>query len=133
MSHVPPRQPLISQGFTPGIAIALQRPIGNGTALTLEDPDVCAHDRDEIQRDILAHLVAHPNSEDTLEGIAEWWLLERTIERRLREVEGALDHLVAEGLLERRSSPGIQPRYRLRDERRQDAERLAAGQGEADP
>ncbi len=93
----------------------------------MSDPD-----RDEIQREILAHFAAHPDSEDTLEGIAEWWLLERTIERRLREVEGALDRLVAEGLIERRAGPGVRPRYRLRGERRREAERLAIDRVETD-
>ncbi len=79
---------------------------------------------DEIQREILAHLAAHPHSEDTLEGIVEWWLLERTIERGLRDVEGALEGLVASGLLERRSGAGVQPRYRLSEPRKQDVARL---------
>jgi len=79
---------------------------------------VDAPDRDEIQSEILAHLLAHPEAEETLEGIAEWWLLERTIERRLREVEAALDRLVAEGLLERRGGAGTRSRYRLAERRR---------------
>lgn len=81
-----------------------------------------APDRDEIQREILAHLLAHPEAEETLEGIAEWWLLERAIERRFREVEAALDQLVAEGVLERRGGPGARTRYRL-------AERARGGRG----
>ena len=75
--------------------------------------------KDEIQREILAHLAAHPHSEDTLEGIVEWWLLERTIERGLRDVEGALESLVEAGLLERRGGAGAQPRYRLAEPRRE--------------
>jgi hypothetical protein len=72
--------------------------------------------RDEIRSEILAYLAAHPDSEETLEGIAEWWLLERSIERRLREVRAALEGLVADGLLERRARAGSAPRYRIRDE-----------------
>ena len=82
--------------------------------------------RDESESEILAHLAAHPNSEDTLEGIVEWWLLERTIERGLRDVEGALEGLVASGLLERRSGAGAQPRYRLSEPRKQDVARVLA-------
>lgn len=92
--------------------------------------------RDEIQREILAHLAAHPHSEDTLEGIVEWWLLERTIERGLRDVEGALEGLVDAGLLERRSGAGARPRYRLSELRRKDVARLLAERertGEAEP
>jgi hypothetical protein len=94
---------------------------------------VSAPDRDEIRREILAHLAAHPECEDTLEGIAEWWLLERAIERRLREVEAALDGLVAEGLLERRGGAGGGSRYRLPDERRREVRRLLAEEAPAGP
>lgn len=85
-----------------------------------------AHDRDETRREILAYLVAHPHCEDTLEGIAEWWLLERSIERRLKDVRRVLEELVSEGLLERRSSAGGQARYRVRDEARERIARLRA-------
>jgi hypothetical protein len=88
--------------------------------------------RDEIQREILAHLAAHPNSEDTLEGIADWWLLERTIERGLREVEGALDRLVTDGLLVRRDGAGVPSRYRLCNARRREIARLVAERERAD-
>jgi len=79
--------------------------------------------RDEIRSEILAYLAAHPDSEETLEGIAEWWLLERSIERRLKEVREALEGLVAEGLLERRSRAGSAPRYRIREESRSEVQR----------
>ena len=92
-----------------------------------------APDRDEIQREILAYLAAHPDCEDTLEGIAEWWLLERAIERRLREVETALDKLVTEGVLERRGGAGGGPRYRLGDEGRRQFGRSPADPAPADP
>jgi len=85
---------------------------------------VAISDRDEIQRDILAHLAAHPDGEDTLEGIAEWWLLERHVERRLHEVRKAVDGLVAEGLLECRTAAGSRPRFRVSDEARRDIRRL---------
>lgn len=88
-------------------------------------------DRDEIQLEILHHLAAHPEAEDTLEGIAEWWLLERTIERRLREVEAALERLVAEGLLERRGGADARSRYRLSDRRGDEFPRLLADRAPA--
>src|SRR5512147_1589438 len=85
-----------------------------------ECPNVAISDRDEIQREILAHLAAHPDGEDTLEGIAEWWLLERQVEHRLHEVRKALEGLVAEGLLECRTGAGSRPRFRVSDEVRRD-------------
>lgn len=57
--------------------------------------------------DILAYLSEHPNAEDTLEGIMQWWLLEQRIKHWTAEVHAAIDELVAEGLvLERRDSEG---------------------------
>ncbi|MCI0539578.1 MAG: hypothetical protein L0Z50_30580 [Verrucomicrobiales bacterium] len=50
-------------------------------------------------RDILAYLSEHPGAQDTLEGIVEWWLLERRIQRVTREVKTTLDDLVARALV----------------------------------
>lgn len=48
---------------------------------------------------ILAYLVEHPDANDTLEGIMEWWLLEQRIKHWTAEVQRALADLVADGLL----------------------------------
>jgi len=59
--------------------------------------------RSQIVHEILAYLAEHPDAHDTLEGIAEWWLLEQEIKRRTAQVKEALAELVAQGLvLERR-------------------------------
>jgi DNA-binding PadR family transcriptional regulator len=52
-----------------------------------------------IADEILAYLVKHPEAQDTLEGITEWWLLEQRIRSAVAEVDGALRNLVAEDLL----------------------------------
>lgn len=49
--------------------------------------------------EILAYLVEHPDAQDTLEGITEWWLLEQRIRGAVTEVDGALHDLVANDLL----------------------------------
>ena len=49
--------------------------------------------------EVLAYLVEHPQAQDTLEGIAEWWLLEQRIRDALADVEAALSELVAKGFL----------------------------------
>jgi hypothetical protein len=52
-----------------------------------------------ITDQILAYLVKHPEAQDTLEGITEWWLLEQQIRYAVAEVDGALHNLVAADLL----------------------------------
>jgi hypothetical protein len=52
-----------------------------------------------IADEILAYLVRHPEAQDTLEGITEWWLLEQRIRSAVAEVDGALRSLVADDLL----------------------------------
>lgn len=65
----------------------------------------CTTERSEIVRDVLGYLIDNPHAQDTLEGIIEWWLLERNIESRAIKVKEALAELVAKGLiLERRGS-----------------------------
>ena len=49
--------------------------------------------------EILAYLVKHPEAQDTLEGIAEWWLLEQRIRHAVAEVDGVLRELVGHDLL----------------------------------
>jgi hypothetical protein len=44
--------------------------------------------------EVLAYLLQHPQAQDTVEGIAEWWLLEQRIRGAIAEVEIALHDLV---------------------------------------
>jgi len=52
-----------------------------------------------IADQILAYLVTHPQAQDTLEGITEWWLLEQRIRSAAAGVDKALRELVAEQFL----------------------------------
>ena len=67
--------------------------------------DLFITDKSQIGSKILAYLVENPKAQDTLEGIVEWWLLEREIKFRTARVKEALSDLVARGLiLEKRGS-----------------------------
>jgi hypothetical protein len=66
-----------------------------------------------IAQDILSYLLTHTAAEDTVEGIAEWWLLEEKIKRRTKEVQTALDELVAERLIVARESKDSKIHYRI--------------------
>ena len=66
-----------------------------------------------IADEILAYLAEHPRAQDTLEGIAEWWLLEQEIKRWTAQVRAALAELVAQGLVLERKGKDGQIHYHL--------------------
>ena len=66
-----------------------------------------------ITQDILSYLLEHPAAEDTIEGIAEWWLLEEKIKRRTNQVQEVLDELAREGLIIANESKDSKIRYRI--------------------
>lgn len=67
----------------------------------------------EIARDILAYLSEHPQAQDTVQGIVQWWLLEQEIKSRIRQVERALASLVAERFVVERKGKDSQIHYRI--------------------
>ena len=71
-----------------------------------------------IASDILAYLVEHPQAQDTLEGIAQWWLMEQRIKQVISEVESALAELVLEGLVLEHEGADGQVRYSINLEKR---------------
>jgi hypothetical protein len=71
-----------------------------------------------IAYEILAYLIDNPNAQDTLEGIVEWWLLERTIKQQTLAVEEALSMLVAERLVLARRGIDSRTYYKLNSRRR---------------
>ncbi len=69
---------------------------------------------------ILAYLDENPDANDTSEGIAEWWLLEREIREQQEQVEAALSELVAEGWVIASRRADARVRYRLNQDRAQE-------------
>ena len=70
-------------------------------------------DTSQISREILAYLVEHPEAQDTIEGILEWWLLERQMRIQATRVETALFELVAEGFLLEHKRMNSRTHYRI--------------------
>ena len=54
-------------------------------------------------RQILDYLIQHPNAKDTIEGISQWWLPKEEGASQRKDVEAALDWLVAKGWLTERA------------------------------
>jgi hypothetical protein len=71
------------------------------------------NDESKIGNEILTYLVDHPNARDTLEGIVDWWLLERQIKFQTARVKQALSDLVARGLIFEKKGSNSQIHYRV--------------------
>jgi hypothetical protein len=69
---------------------------------------------------VLAYLMQHPQAQDTVEGIAEWWLLEQGIRYAVGDVEAAMSALVGNGFLVARQCNDGRTYFRLnRDQERE--------------
>jgi len=66
-----------------------------------------------VAQAILDYLRKHPEAQDTLAGIAEWWLPEEGIKNRKPSVKEALDELVAAGLISEHEGKDAQISYRI--------------------
>ena len=53
--------------------------------------------KNDISEEILNYLFKHPDANDTLEGITEWWLLSQRINYEMKRVKAAIFKLVEEG------------------------------------
>ncbi len=51
------------------------------------------------------YLQTHPNACDTVEGILKWWLAPREFSLPAEHVIDALEHLIAQGIVTRRTLP----------------------------
>lgn len=71
----------------------------------------------ELEREILGYLLRNPSGEDSIEGIAEWWLLEQRIMQARQEVRQALVALQKRGYVESRTVRGGVTVYRLNRDR----------------
>jgi hypothetical protein len=78
-----------------------------------QEPD----DDQGIALAVLSYLQEHPDAKDTLEGIAQWWLLRQCSERRLAEVERGVSVLLAQGLIVEIRRGGLSPHYCLNKEK----------------
>jgi hypothetical protein len=69
--------------------------------------------KSETAHEILAYLAAHPEAQDTLEGIVQWWLLEQKIRSQTARVKEALAELVTRKLVLECPGNDARNHYRL--------------------
>ena len=86
--------------------------------------DLLINDKSKIGNEILAYLVDNPKAQDTLEGIVEWWLLERAIKFQEVQVKKALAELVAKGLVIEQKGNNSNIYYRVNQGRLEEIKKL---------
>jgi len=76
--------------------------------------NLCLPSKAQIAHEILAYLAEHPDAQDTFEGIVQWWLLERKIQKQATLVAEVIEDLVTKGfLLMEQNATHSKSRYRL--------------------
>jgi hypothetical protein len=83
----------------------------------LNEEPYTAEDR-ALARAIPRYLEAHPEAKDTVEGIAQWWLLHERNERLLVHVERAVSLLLSQDLILEIHRPGVPPYYQRHPQQR---------------
>ena len=68
-------------------------------------------DQSQTAYDILSYLAEYSGAQDTLDGIIEWWLLERHVKYQIARVKDALAALVKEGLVLEHKMQNLPTRY----------------------
>jgi Fe2+ or Zn2+ uptake regulation protein len=68
---------------------------------------------EDVAQVILAYLAEHPQAMDSVEGIAQWWIMRQQIRVKATTVTRVLQGLTEQGLVEELGD-GEQRRYRLK-------------------
>jgi hypothetical protein len=76
-----------------------------------------ADEKAQIVYDILMYLVENQRAKDTLEGIVEWWLLDRIIKSQTMRVREALAELVERGWVLKEVGEDSRIRYSINAEK----------------
>jgi hypothetical protein len=69
--------------------------------------------RSQIIRGILDYLWKNPHAQDTLLGIAQWWLPQQQMKTNITTLNEALTELVARGLILQSKGKDSQLHYRV--------------------
>ncbi len=82
--------------------------------------DLCFPGKSQIAVEILSYLDENPEAQDTLDGVIQWWLLERKIKYQITLVKEALSELVKDGLVVEKESLDSQTRYQVNRQKREE-------------
>jgi hypothetical protein len=57
-----------------------------------------------LAREILDYLARHPDAQDTIDGIVQWWVLDSCIRSWASKIAKTVAQLVEQGFLEKKNS-----------------------------
>ena len=97
------------------LAIDLQKARSVKNNLTLNG-------KSRIAGEILAYLIEHPDAQDTLDGIVQWWLPECELRYRVALVREAIQELAENGRVIPCTRENSQTYYRINEEKRAEIE-----------
>lgn len=75
-----------------------------------------------IEKNVLEYLLRNPDARDTLEGIIEWWILEREISLRTKQIREAIQILVEKGLVLKHETADSRLHYTINANRYKEVE-----------
>ena len=61
-----------------------------------------ANDESRFAQEIMTYLAEHPEAQDTLDGIVQWWLMDAKMRYQEKNVKSALIDLVKQGYIQER-------------------------------
>ncbi len=73
---------------------------------------------------VLGYLVKRPLAKDTLQGIAQWWILKEHINHSVEEVSAALDVLMSKGFVITKENLGQEKCYQINKEKAGEIKRV---------
>ncbi len=98
------------------VAIPFDKRCGAGVSVSKEISDV--------EYEILTYMAKHPDAQDTLEGIVQWWLLERNIEHQSALVKKILSDLARKGLILENRNRDERLRYQVNRDRLEEIRKM---------
>jgi len=88
---------------------------------------MCESDRAEISHALLSYLFENTAANDTLEGIVEWWLLDRQLRQEIAAVKQVLDDFVETKLILRSETGDGRFHYRINRRKQKQIRALLEG------
>ena len=88
---------------------------------------MCVSDRTQISRVLLSYLFENTAASDTLEGIVEWWFLDRQLRQETAAVKQVLDDFVAAKLILESEAGDGRVHYRINRRKQKQIRALLEG------